>query len=271
MTELVSPNGRIRCGINEQAGGRVSRLEVDGLSLLVERSPGIDPIGWGLYPMVPWAGRVREGRFVFEGEVWQLPANLGPHAIHGTCFDAPWASVLVTDDSAELAIAIPAPWPFGGTARQQITVRDDRIELVLSATAPPERAMPVTLGWHPWIRRVLERGDPLELDVDLSSARCYRRDPSGIATGELVAPPAPPWDDCFSGAGSIELRWPGALTVQLEHDCSHLTVYTETDHAVCVEPQTGPPDAFTIEPAPAHLAAGATLVARASLVVSGEP
>jgi len=44
------------------------------------------PLAWGSYPMVPWAGRIRHGRFRFDGEEYELPINFGAHAIHGVGF-----------------------------------------------------------------------------------------------------------------------------------------------------------------------------------------
>ena len=266
--ELEGPGGRIRCSIDLEHGGRLASLFVDGLSLLVPRSAELSAVEWGSYAMVPWAGRVRDARFAFESRTVSLPANDGPHALHGTCFGAIWTMRERTESCARLEIALPGPWPFGGTAWQQIELREDGIALELGVTAPDDRAMPVSLGWHPWFRRRLERGGELELDVDLTAARLYARDADGLPTGELVPPPDGPWDDCFTGAGAIALRWPGALALRFEHDCANVVLYTEPAHAVCVEPQTGPPDAFTLDPAGARVEAGGSRIARASLRVA---
>ena len=59
--------------------------------MLVEYGPETSAmIAWGSYPMVPWAGRVRDGRFDFQGNSYELPLNLGEHAIHGVGFGLPW-------------------------------------------------------------------------------------------------------------------------------------------------------------------------------------
>jgi aldose 1-epimerase len=74
----------------------------------------------------------------------------------------------------------------------------------------------------------------------------YLRDDEGIPTGELVAPPPRPWDDCFvRPLATPELRYPG-LTVRVESDCDHWVVYDQPSHATCVEPQSGPPDAVNL-------------------------
>ena len=58
-----------------------------------------------------------------------------------------------------------------------------------------------------------------------------------------------PWDDCFGGVErSPVLTWPGVLRVELQSACPYWVVFTERAHAVCVEPQTAPPDALNHDP-----------------------
>ena len=60
------------------AGGRIASLRVDGLELLVTEGSG--PVAWGCYPMVPWAGRVRDGVLRWRGEEHRLPTDVSPAA-----------------------------------------------------------------------------------------------------------------------------------------------------------------------------------------------
>ena len=71
------------------------------------------------------------------------------------------------------------------------------------------------------------------------------RDAEGIPTGERVAPPPGPWDDAFTDVASEpELTWPGRLRLTIASSCPWWVVYSQPRHAVCVEPQSGPPDAL---------------------------
>ena len=80
-------------------------------------------------------------------------------------------------------------------------------------------------------------------------ARCYVRDAAGIATDATVEPAAGPWDDCFTDLRRPPvLRWPGFLELTIESDCPDWVVYTEPEDALCVEPQTAPPDAINTDP-----------------------
>jgi galactose mutarotase-like enzyme len=78
----------------------------------------------------------------------------------------------------------------------------------------------------------------------------YAQDDDGIPTGELVPLGPHPWDDCFTELGDqpAVLHWPDALTVTLETACRCVVVFDQPQHAICVEPQSDPPDAFNLGP-----------------------
>ena len=193
-------------------------------------------MAWGSFPMAPWAGRLRHGRFELDGEVHQLPIDMAPHAIHGTVYDRAWDVVLLDDHEMELTTDLG--WALGGTAHQRISVAERSLHCELTVRAG-ERAMPAELGWHPWFVKPAA--------ITFTPSAMYVRDDEGIPTGELVAPPPGPWDDCFVGEDAAVLHHDG-LDVVLTSDCDHWVVYDEPLHATCVEPQSGPPDAFNLEP-----------------------
>ncbi len=237
-------------------GARLASLQVDGHELLV--SHGDDDMRWGSYPMAPWAGRIADGRFTHEGVEHQLPLNLAPHAIHGTAFDSSWSL-----DNDVMTFELGPPWPFGGRLRQRAELDSEGLTIELLLTAG-ETSMPAMVGWHPWFRRTID-GSDVEVSFDASSM--FELDASMIPTGRLVKPSPPPWDNTFTDlSDGPRLRWPGVLNIELISDCRYWTVYTEPEHAVCVEPQTAAPDAFNRAggPSPATealLAAGDTLTA----------
>ena len=66
-------------------GGRVGGLRVGGIELLRQGER------FGCFPMVPWCGRIRDGRFLDGATVRQMPLNSPPHAIHGTARDGAWS------------------------------------------------------------------------------------------------------------------------------------------------------------------------------------
>jgi len=223
--------------VSAQHGGRLVSLCVHGHELLVSRES--DPMRHGCYPMAPWAGRIRNGKFTWLETTYQLPINLPPHAIHGTVFDRPW-----TPTPNGLTIDLGALWPWPGRVESSFSLQPDAFHWKLTAYAD-QHPMPVVLGWHPWFRRNLNQGAPLQLGFRAN--KMMVRDEAGITTPRTVDVPNGPWDDCFVGVTQpVELNWPGALSATISSDCSHWVVYSEPDHAVCVEPQSGPPDAVNL-------------------------
>lgn len=243
---LVADAGDARLTVDAAAGGRISSLVVAGQELLVTAADY--PVGWGCYPMAPFAGRIRDGRFPFSGRSYQVPRNLPPHAIHGTVFTRPWT---VTGPDT-MAIDLGPDWPFAGRVRQCFRLRGDalRVELALDADEP----MPASLGWHPWFRRVLAGTDGRatapsgEVELEFEAGAMWVRDGAGIPTGEHIPPGPRPWDDCFTDiTAGPRLVWPGALSLEVRSDAEQWVVYDAPD-ALCVEPQTAPPNFPTIAP-----------------------
>jgi aldose 1-epimerase len=224
----------VRVSVDERNGGRLSTIQLRGHELLVTESK--DPMGWGSYPMIPWAGRVRKGRFTFRGGEYQLPINMAPHSIHGTCFTRPWD----VNEDGTLGIELGSSWPFGGSAIQRFDLTSDRLICTIEVHNDI-RSMPASVGWHPWFRR--------PVSLSFAASKMYVRDDEYIPSGELITPPSGPWDDCFTGVlAPPKLSWPGGPTVTLTSSCDHWVVYDQPAHAVCVEPQTGPPNAFNLAP-----------------------
>jgi aldose 1-epimerase len=231
--------------IDPFAGGRIASIIVEGLELLVTAADRSTE--WGCFVMAPFAGRVRNGRFTFKGEEHQLPRNMAPHAIHGTVFERPW-HVEDTDKSrALLSCDLGADWPFAGRVAHEVVLTDDGLELRLEVAAE-DHPFPASCGWHPWWRRRLSRGGPVSGDVDAESM--WVRGADGMPTGDLVSPPPPgPWDDCLTDLRRAPvLRWDGAIEVTVESSCDDVVVFDRPTHAVCIEPQTGPPDALRLTP-----------------------
>ncbi len=249
----VASGHEVAVEVAPAAGGRLASIRVDDLELLVGAGPAIGPFHWGCYPMAPFAGRVGWGRFRFGGVEHHLPRAMPPHAIHGTAWGARWEvdppGGVVGDRRVRLRHELGPPWPWPGHVVHDVELGAEGLRLRLEVHAA-RSAMPVTCGWHPWFRRRLARGGPAELELHVR--RWLPKGPDGLPTGDhRPVPPRPGegWDDCFTGVvAPPSVRWPGALAVTLESDCDHLVVYDQPAHALCVEPQTGPPDGLRLGP-----------------------
>ena len=240
---LLSAPG-VTAVVDLAVGGRIASLMIGGRELL--RTSGDDPIAWGSFPMAPYAGRVRDARLRFSGRTWSLPVRMPPHALHGTVLDRPWQAV----DGQTIATDLGSDWPFAGRVVQRFELASDHLTCRMELTA--DEPMPASMGWHPWFLRRLP-GVAAALELELDARSMYRRDEAGIATSVLISPPPGPWDDCFTDLRRPPvLRWPGFLELAIESDCRDWVVYTEPEDALCVEPQTAPPDAVNTDPTVVH-------------------
>lgn len=285
-TTLELEAGPARLSLVPEAGGRIGRLRVFDQDLLVtahdvgatdEIGTGADPMAWGSFPMAPWAGRIRHGRFTHDGRPHQLPLDLPPHAIHGTTYRRPWSVTRVhtEPDAADVTLEIvlgsdgagpgdgatrrggdgatpgtgdgatPGTgggdgWPFGGRVVQQFRLGPGGLRCRMTVHAGTT-SMPAELGWHPWFVKPDH--------VWFEPRAMYRRDDEGIAVDRTVDPAdvSGPYDDCFINDRPVVLVV-GDVAVTVTSDADHWVLYDEPDHSTCVEPQSGPPDAFNLRP-----------------------
>jgi Galactose mutarotase and related enzymes len=248
---VVLESATARLEVSPARGGRMTSLVVHGSELLV--TEGMGPMMWGCYPMAPFAGRIRDGAFVFDGHGFSLPLTMPPHAIHGTVLDRAWSIRDGTRAESRITIDLGPDWPFAGRVSQHFVL--GRGGLKVSMTLEADEPMPATVGWHPWFRRALigtaaapvRASAPVQLQFE--AERMYERGSDGLPTGRLVAPSRGPWDDCFTGVRTPpRLVWPGRFALSLTSTCDHWVVYDEPDHAICVEPQSGPADSVNLAP-----------------------
>jgi len=217
-------------------GGRLATLTVAGHQLLAHVAD--DPIHWGAYVMAPYAGRVRNGRLQAAGRTCQLPLRMPPHAIHGTVLDRRWRQVGGDAFTTDLG----PDWPWPGTVTQVIRLTAQSLHLGLTVTAHGA-PFPASAGWHPWFRRHLPGCAPAVLSLD--AATMLRRGVDGLPDGTRVTPPAGPYDDCFTDLRSpAAINWPGGPHLTVDSSCDYLVVYDEHPDALCLEPQTAPPNSL---------------------------
>lgn len=249
--------GDITAIVDPRAGGRLASLVVAGRErLITEPDPtALNPaVTWGSFAMLPWVGRMRDGRLSWDGTERTLRRDFGAHAIHGATYDVRWDVVASDDRSVELVRRLGAldRWPFRGEARQVVALSPGAIDLRIEIHAAAR--MPVGAGWHPWFRRF--DGEPIT--VTLPAPAVLETTPDMIPTGAVIpltdvtdlrtprdigghrldhayvrvdGPPAIEWSD---------------LVMTIEAEPLRSVVVYSTLAAVCVEPQSQWPDAIRL-------------------------
>lgn len=226
--------------VDLDAGARATSWTVAGLQVL--GGAGESPVEYGMYPMAPWAGRLRDNAVTWAGARHELPITYEGWALHGTCLDQP-ARVVAQDDSGLVVRFEDHPtWPW--PAAVEVTWRVEPQALVTTiAVEARDEAFPAVVGWHPWFRRDLGRGEPVQWEIEATEQLVRGADHLPSAERIPYDPTAGPFDDAFVvPSGRARLRWPGAMAIDVMSEGTWFVVFDGRREAVCVEPQSGPPD-----------------------------
>lgn len=230
-------------------GGRLASLRLAGTEILASPAavPGL-PESWfhGCFPMAPFAGRVGRGRFEFDGTCHELPINAGEDAAHGLVEDVRWSVVSRADTRLTLSCELDSRWPYGGQVEQTFELTESSLTMTLTAINDI-RAMPTTLGFHPWFRRDAGTGGPATYVV-LPGARYVSDSHGGLPS--LIADLGPrPWDDVFALLEAPPtIYWPGGPTIRITSNRGTWTIFERLADAFCIEPLTAAPGSLGRDP-----------------------
>ena len=105
------------------------------------------------FPLVPYANRIRGGRFSCDGREIALQPNMAgdPSPLHGQGWRSAWTMVAADERRAELAYRHDAgEWPWDYEARQVIALDEHGLSLALTCRNLSDARMPCGLGFHPY-------------------------------------------------------------------------------------------------------------------------
>jgi aldose 1-epimerase len=104
--------------------------------------------------MLPYAGRIADGRFHWAGVGHHLPPNLPGEAmaIHGVGFWRGWRVATLADDAVTLALdhAGDAHWPWPFRAEQEFALTGDALTITAQITNLAGIAVQAGVGFHPY-------------------------------------------------------------------------------------------------------------------------
>jgi len=216
-----------------------------------------DVLDVACFPLVPYANRIADGRFVFEGRSVRLPRleRFAPHTLHGDGWRLPWTAERRTASRVEMRCdgsGDPAGWPWPWRARQIVDLTDQGLTMTLSVANTGPTPMPAGLGLHPHFHRSADSRVRLSADgVWVTDARNI---PERLAPVSEVADwssglglaDAPFVDHAYAGwTGEAVLdQGDHRVTMTADAPAHWVQVYAPTGaDFVCLEPVTHRPDA----------------------------
>ena len=237
------------------------KLFIDGTEILKQSNDGKETHG-GAAVLIPFANRVRDHTYRFEGKTYQLPADSGNHSIHGLVRHVKWDVLQKEDDSVELGYVLTDPG-YPSRLHNIVKYRIDGQSFTTKFEIENigERNSPVMIGVHPYF---LTPGD-WDITADKPVKRLEYADryfPTGEMTDfsmhQLTSKSGTAFDNCFLGDGDLHLH-NGMNHILIEREnMPYFQVYNgeyAEGKSVAIEPMTGAPDSFnnklgliTIEP-----------------------
>lgn len=241
-------------------GGSVAAFQWRGRDVFrsAPAEGALRPNQMGCFPMLPFVGRIREGRFLWRGQAFALPVNareIDPvNTIHGYGWLAPWSCAETAHGAVMSLEAAAGEWPWAFRAEQTIQLRADGYVHVVSLTNLSDSPMPAGFGLHPYFPRNAETRLIARFTAEVIAS------PDGLDAHDE----AQDWwdgrpvsarvvDNAYAGReGPMRLVWPDrdfAVSIVPSSGLPHATIFAPSGaDFVCVEPISHLPDALNAGP-----------------------
>ena len=227
--------------------------------------------------LIPFPGRVRDGRYMFEGQTYQMPLNDkdGPNAIHGFVRLVPWDVVEHSERVVTFGLMqwenAHTGYPFALGFLISYVLEEKGLLCRFAITNTGNRAAPVAAGFHPYFTVGAERIDTDTLTLPFASTLEMA---NLLPTGNVLPVDGTPFDfrkpksigstqfnTCYvnpqrdeDGLIRIRLAAPDterAVTVWMDKAFNYVVLYSgdplpdsHRRRALAIEPMTCASDAF---------------------------
>ncbi|MBH0203470.1 MAG: hypothetical protein HP496_14515 [Nitrospira sp.] len=229
--------------------------------------------------LIPFPGRIGDGRYTFEGQSLQLECNdkEGPNAIHGFVRSLPWHTQDAHPNRATFEICLDAEtyvgrgYPFSLAILVNYVLRDSGLTCTFTVKNTGQQAAPVGVGFHPYFTVGTSLID--EAEVQIPGTAYVEFNEKLVPTDKILSVAGTPWDyrrsrkigrqrfnHCYvqlerdaQGMATASLRHRAhdrAINITMDQAFSAVVVYTgdaipdAPRAALAIEPMTCASDAF---------------------------
>ncbi len=229
--------------------------------------------------LIPFPGRIGNGRYSFDGQQFQLECNdkEGPNAIHGFVRNLPWhvrdaqANRVMFDVRLDADQYASRGYPFSLEVRVTYELDAHGLSCSFMVNNVGQRAAPLGVGFHPYFTVGTSLID--EAEVEIPGSGYLEFNERLVPTGTILNVAGTPWDyrryreigrqrfnHCYvqlqrdaQGMATASLRHAArghAIDVVMDSGFSGVVVYTgdaiadEPRAALAIEPMTCASDAF---------------------------
>ncbi len=263
MNEIVLSNDFFEMGVLPELGASLSFFRFKGKDILrpMDLSKKIDSNESAMFLMIPFAGRIRGGSFVYWGITRRMPKNqMGIHdPIHGDAWKSVWQ---VKEQKANQIVLTmthtkeDGGFPFPYEAIVTYTLTNDGLRVDMDVHNTSVLPMPCGLGIHPFFVKTKD----VELQFNTKTVWANESDPildkpyttpQSWSFSELKPLGKMDFDTCFGGFdGYARINYPSdGYHIQLSADggFGHVVLYAPKGKGFfCLEPTTNASNAFNL-------------------------
>lgn len=233
----------------EEKGAYIAGLYLAGKKILKEKQDEKLTHG-GAAIMIPFANRVKNHTYVFEGERYFLPGNDGQNSIHGLIMGSPFDITTQEENYVVMNHRLSHPgFPSELDIKIRFEISMKQFAVKFSVKNTGSKRAPIVIGAHPYF---LTKGD-YQINCEEPTFKLNYIDkyfPDGMAefvnlnginlSGKIL-------DNTFYGGGKIRLK---SEYSDIEIDRKNMPFFVlyngkyAEGKSIAIEPMTGAPDAF---------------------------
>ncbi|MGC8609516.1 MAG: aldose 1-epimerase, partial [Thermoplasmata archaeon] len=146
---MIISNNDLKAEISEK-GAHLDSLRFKGKSVLLENYDDY-PSHYGSAFLFPYAGRVKDAIYPFDGVYYELPKNDGENSIHGLVLDKIFSFRKPDESSATLSYILQDEgYPSILSVDVKFRISDNSLITDVEAKNEGQKPAPILIGFHPY-------------------------------------------------------------------------------------------------------------------------
>jgi aldose 1-epimerase len=246
-----------------QKGAYLKSLSLGGIDIL-KPSPDEFPTHGGCAVLLPYAGRVRNAEYTYEGIRYTLPRNNEGNAIHGFLKDVHLQITTKEPSVIELAsLMVHAGYPTTLGVKIRYEISSSHLSVSCRATNAGKQGAPLSIGFHPYFL-----GKEWRLAHECGVEKLEMKD-KYFPDGETLPfdfnakefDKSEKFDDCFRFPCDARIKTDRVKLEVQKKNMPYAVVFNgkwAEERSVAFEPYTSAPDAFNNGLGLVHLSRGET-------------
>ncbi|ADY00685.1 Aldose 1-epimerase [Vulcanisaeta moutnovskia 768-28] len=224
-------------------GAYLLEWSVSGKDIILPGDPD-RPTWSGMAIMIPFANRIKNGEYEFEGIKYSLPRNKEGHAIHGLILNEEWSITYIGENSVSLEHVLKHPdYPTELTSIIKYTLVEGELDVEFIIKNTGLRSAPLVVGAHPYF--IVSNDWMINTQGEILMCETVNKIPTGkLIPVDLNNTERREFDDCFLVNGDITLESHYSTIKIIRHGMPYIQIFTGVPNAIAIEPMSGAPDAY---------------------------